>query len=100
MAGVINMEDAHIDGHRARELIAQGAILIDVRTVEEYRTGALPGALNMPMQTIGVQIDRYYTKGNTFVLYCKSGQRSDMATRMLRQAGYLKTYTMGGIGDW
>ena len=100
MPGVSNMEGARIDGNRARELIAQGAVLIDVRTVEEYRAGALPGALNMPMQTIGVQIDRYYTKNDTFVLYCKSGQRSDMATRMLRQGGYLKTFNMGGIGDW
>ena len=94
------MDDIRIDQQTAHRLVAQGAKLIDVRTPEENAGGALPGAINVPVQVVGEQIERYATADETIVLYCRSGGRSDMAARILRSMGYTKAYNMGGIHEW
>lgn len=94
------MEDIRIPRKTAHDLVAQGARLIDVRSPEEFAGGALPGALNLPVQVIAQQIQAHVKPDETVVLYCKSGARSDVAARLLRQAGYAKSYNLGGIGEW
>lgn len=94
------MDDVRIDRARAHALVAEGARLIDVRTPDEFAGGAVPGAVNVPVQVIGEQIERYARPDETLVLYCKSGARSDLAARILRSMGYPRAYNLGGIGDW
>ena len=93
------MDDVRIDRTRAHELVAAGARLVDVRTPEEFATGAHDGAVNIPVQVIGQTIDQHFAPDATLVLYCRSGMRSDIGARMLRQMGYAKAYNAGGIGD-
>ncbi len=94
------MDEIRIDQQTAHRLVAEGAKLIDVRTVEENAGGALPGAINVPVQVIGEEIDKFAKTEETIVLYCRSGARSDMAARILRSLGYKKSYNMGGIHEW
>ena len=77
-----------------RALLADGAKLVDVRSAQEFSAGALPGAVNIPLQTLPQNmhaIDR--DKG--VVLYCASGQRSEMAKRFLEQSGYRRVHNLG-----
>lgn len=94
------MDDIRINRATAHTLVEGGARLIDVRTPEEFATGALPGAVNIPVQVIAQEIHNHAQDSETLVLYCRSGARSDVAARMLRSFGYTKSYNMGGIGDW
>ena len=93
------MDDVWIDRDKAHALIAAGARLIDVRTPGEFAEGALPGAVNVPVQVIGQTIQDHAAEGDTIVLYCRSGARSDVAARMLRSFGYAKAYNAGSISD-
>ncbi len=77
-----------------RALLADGAKLVDVRSPQEFNAGALPGAVNIPLQSLPENthvIDR--DKG--VVLYCASGQRSEMAKRFLQQSGYRNVHNLG-----
>lgn len=94
------MDQVRIDRATAHDLVANGARLIDVRTPEEFAAGAIPGAVNVPVQVIAQEIHNHATDGDTIVLYCKSGGRSDVATRMLRSFGFAKAFNLGGIGEW
>lgn len=94
------MTDIRIARAKAHELVAAGAKLIDVRTPEEFAGGAVPGAVNVPVQVIAAEIDRFAKTDDTIVLYCKSGMRSDMAAKILRGMGFAQSYNLGGIGDW
>ncbi|RTZ60646.1 MAG: rhodanese-like domain-containing protein [Gammaproteobacteria bacterium] len=79
---------------QSRQMLAQGASLVDVRSPQEFGAGALPGAVNIPLQTLPENthvIDR--DKG--VVLYCASGQRSEMAKRFLQQSGYRNVHNLG-----
>jgi len=94
------MDNLRIDRATAHSLVADGAKFIDVRSPEEFAGGALPGAVNVPVQVIAQEIQHHAADGDTIVLYCKSGGRSDVAARMLRSFGFAKAYNMGGIGEW
>lgn len=93
-------DDIKISRARAHELVAAGARLFDVRTEAEFATGAVPGAVNIPVQIIAQAIDQHAQPGDTIVLYCKSGMRSDLAAKVLRGMGFAKSYNLGGIGEW
>lgn len=94
------IDDIRIARARAHELVAGGAKLIDVRSPQEFATGAVPQAINLPVQVIAGEIDRHAQPSDTLVLYCKSGMRSDMAAKILRGMGFAKSYNLGGISDW
>lgn len=94
------MDDIRIARARAHQLVQDGAKLIDVRTPEEFAQGAVPGAVNVPVQVIAAEIDKHAQTGETIVLYCKSGMRSDVAAKILRGMGFARSYNLGGIGDW
>ena len=59
----------------ARRLVADGAHLVDVRTPQEYDRDALPGAINVPLQSLLVGIQQL-EKNKPIILYCASGMRS------------------------
>ncbi len=80
------------------ELIKSGAQVVDVRTPEEFRDGAFPGAVNVPVNDLPRRMGEL-KKDKAVVLYCASGARSGMAARMLKQAGYAQVVNAGGLGD-
>ena len=98
--GFVYMDTPGYDPVSATGQVAGGAKLFDVRTAEEFSTGEVPGAVNIPVQVIAAEIDRHAATGDTIVLYCKSGMRSDMAAKILRSMGFAKSYNLGGIADW
>lgn len=73
-------------------------IVVDVRTPEEFRTGAYPGAINIPLDTLQ---HRYKEIGNDLsrdiTVYCASGARSAYAEKTLMQLGYTNVRNGGGI---
>jgi len=77
-------------------------IIIDVRTNGEYEVSHLRGANLLPVQILSENLDRIEQyKNDDILLYCKSGNRSTVAAKILLDAGFTKIYNMRhGIGDW
>lgn len=77
--------------------VAQGAMLVDVRTPEEYAEGHLPEAVNIPFeQIVEVFAKQGIAKDTPVVVYCRSGRRSGIAKESLDNAGYQAVYNGGG----
>ncbi len=89
-------------GRMASSLVKQkidaGATIIDVRTPEEFRDGAYPGAINIPVSSLGGRLADI-PKGKPVVLYCASGARSASAARTMKQAGFPDVVNAGGLAD-
>ena len=75
----------------------EGAILVDVRTSQEYREGHIPGSKNVPLQTIDKVRSIAENKDTKLFVYCYSGARSKQAASALRQMGYTNVTNIGGI---
>ncbi len=88
------MQSPTISCDAARELVARGALLIDVRDPHEYRRGALPGAVNIPLPVIRQALHRLDITVPV-LLYCATGRRSGMAKRLLESSGYSSLYNIG-----
>lgn len=81
-----------------REAVENGALLVDVRTPDEFRAGHIKGAINIPLGTISSNANRLQKHGGTIVAYCRSGQRSRMAVGEMRALG-LDAINGGGLDD-
>ena len=81
-----------------KQKLESGAIIVDVRTPEEFRDGAYPGAKNIPLADLGRRLSEI-PKDKPVVLYCASGARSSSAARALKQAGYADVINAGGLAD-
>ena len=77
-----------------------GAVLLDVRTPEEYRSGHIPGSKNIPLQTIDRVGSVAENKGTALYVYCQSGARSRQAAGLLKQMGYTNVNNIGGIAAY
>ena len=87
-----------IDTNKALELIDNGAIVIDVRTNEEYNEGHIKGAINIPVDEINTI---NYDKDETLIIYCATGIRSGNAINELINMGYTSLYNLdGGLLNW
>ena len=87
-----------IDSNAAMELIKDNAVIIDVREINEYNTGHIKDAINIPVGNIS-SID--YSKDTVIILYCASGMRSSNAAEELIELGYTKVYNLdGGLINW
>ena len=81
-----------------KQKIDAGATIIDVRTPEEFRDGAYPGARNIPVSSLGTRLGEI-PKDKPVVLYCASGARSASAARAMKQAGFADVINAGGLAD-
>lgn len=76
-------------------------IILDVRTPEEYKSKHIPGAINIPNETIGTEdIPELPDKEQLIMIYCRSGNRSKQAAEKLAAQGYTNIVEFGGINDW
>ena len=76
-------------------------IILDVRTPEEFAEKHIPGAINIPNETIGNdEIEELPEKEQLILVYCRSGNRSKQASVKLAALGYTNIYEFGGINDW
>ncbi len=75
----------------------KGAILLDVRTSEEYAEGHIEGSTNIPLQSMEQAERVIKEKGTPIFVHCRSGGRSAQATGILKQMGYTNVKDIGGI---
>lgn len=78
----------------------EGAVLLDVRTPEEYGEGHIPGSVNVPLQSIDKVTSVIADKDKTVFVYCRSGARSSQAVAFMKQMGYTEVHNIGGILDY
>jgi len=84
-----------------KNIIAHGALIIDVRTPEEYKEGHIEGSLNIPVEKIGEAMS-WLIKDVPVVIVCESGNRSAHAVTILKANGFEKVYNGGSwdsLGD-
>jgi len=70
-----------------KAILSEGAVIVDVRTKGEYKSGHLKNALNIPLNVLDKKSGQLSKKGKPVILYCKSGARSRVATRILKSKG-------------
>jgi molybdopterin/thiamine biosynthesis adenylyltransferase/rhodanese-related sulfurtransferase len=77
-------------------------VLIDVRELDEYNDGYIPGALYIPRGKLEMRIEDAVPKRDAdIVLYCAGGNRSALAARSLHELGYTRVRSLaGGFGAW
>ena len=79
---------------------AEGALLLDVRTAEEYAAGRVPGSVNLPLSDIASAPDVAPERTQPIFVYCHSGARSTRAAAALEKMGYTQVKNIGGIAAY
>jgi len=77
-----------------------GAVLLDVRTPQEYSEGHIPESKNLPLQMLDKIMSVAKNKDTELFVYCHSGARSRQAATLLVQMGYTNVTNIGGIADY
>ena len=77
-----------------------GAVLLDVRTPQEYREVHIPGSKNVPLQAIDKVTSVADNKDTPLFVYCYSGTRSRQAVGVLQRIGYTNVKNLGGISAY
>ena len=77
-----------------------GAILLDVRTPQEYAEGHIPESRNIPLQNIDKAEEIVDNKDTPLFVHCLSGARSRQAAVVLKQMGYTNVTNIGGIATY
>ena len=77
-----------------------GAVLLDVRTEEEYRGGHIEGSVNIPLDRISSVENIVKDKSTPLYVHCLSGGRSGQAVSYLKQIGYTNVKNIGGISSY
>lgn len=73
--------------------------VIDVREINEFESGHIEGAINIPLGSIPMRIAELKAMNGPIVVYCRSGNRSGMAMSLLKQAGLNDVYNGGALED-
>jgi len=95
-----NTLPAEVDVARAYEMHTQGALLLDVRTQDEWAEGHIAGSLLIPLDDLPDRLNEL-PRDEDIVVVCRSGNRSKEGTAILRDAGFDRLTCMtGGIQAW
>jgi len=94
------MASSFIESDQAHALVTDGAALIDVRSPEEFASGHIEGARNIPVGEIGARASEVGDKEAPVVVYCRSGMRSAQAKSTLVAAGFTQVHNLGGMSRW
>ncbi len=78
---------------------AENAVFVDVRTPEEFSSGHVDGATNIPVDEIERITEEIPDKDTPIVLYCRSGGRAGRALKALTTLGYTDVVNAGGVND-
>lgn len=100
--GLLNFfrSTADINAGVAEYETTNGAVLLDVRTAEEYRDGHINGSINLPLDRISFIEDAVKNKNTPLYVYCYSGSRSGQAVSYLKRIGYTNATNIGGISSY
>ena len=77
-----------------KELVSNGAIIVDVRSASEYKAGHIPGSKNFPVDNIRSKVAELKKFNKPVITVCRSGARSGMAKGILKSAG-IEVYNGG-----
>ena len=92
-----------VDPAAFNDVVTQpGVIVLDVRTPEEFKTGHLVNAININLEgsDFASEVSKL-DKNSTVAVYCRSGNRSGVATKQMAELGFTDMYDMqGGIVEW
>ncbi len=93
-----------IDAQQAESLIADKALVLDVREPAEFQLGHLPNAINVPRGVLEFKVGNHPDLSNTersILIYCKNGGRSTLAAYTLKQMGFSQVEMLiGGFDGW
>lgn len=90
----------NINDHMEEFLHTPGAVLVDVRTTEEYHDNRIDNSVNIPLSDIEETETIISDKNTPVFVYCRSGNRSGQAASILHQMGYTDVRNIGGIIDY
>jgi len=86
---------------QAVQLMNRGAVVVDVRKPEEYATGHLVSAKNIPLETLEADQKKEKFRKKKVLVVCDSGMSSGRAANLLRKAGFDDVFSVrGGIRAW
>lgn len=92
--GIFDMFGGGFDKKLEQARETENAHIIDVRTVQEFKSGHVPGAKNVPLDRIG---SFEASRDAPLFVYCQSGARSSQAARALEGRGFTDVTNLGGI---
>jgi len=88
-------------GQEGKAAVARGALLLDVRTPEEFASGHLDGAMNVPVQELAAKWASLASPNEReVVVYCRSGRRSAQAKQILEARGVRRVIDAGAMSNW
>lgn len=96
-----NNEYKDVSIEEAKGLIDnKDVVILDVRTTEEYQEGHIPNATLIPLQELESRLDEL-DEHQTYLVVCRSGNRSAQASDLLTNNGFSNIYNMtGGMNSW
>ena len=108
MIAAADAQVPRISPAEAKTLIAEGAVVVDVRDSAELAAGGkVKGALHIPRGSLEFKADdttsyhdKNLSKDKPVILYCAAGSRAALAGKALRDMGYSKVFNLGGFKDW
>lgn len=103
LVGCSNGDDKFVTYMEAKEkIINENAILLDVRTEEEYNEEHIDGAILLPLDSINKEnIEKIINdKEQVIIVYCRSGNRSSQALLLIEELGYNEVYDLGAMSNW
>lgn len=79
-----------------KQLVKEGAIVLDVRSPGEYASGHIKGSINIPVDQLSKNLSKLKDKNKTIITCCASGMRSASAKSTLKSNGYIDVHNGGG----
>ena len=89
-----------VSSEEAHRLIAEGSVLVDVRSPQEFAAGHLAGALNVPVDEVKQRTEELRQIDHPLVIYCSAGVRCHKAAEILRRAGIEVVHELGSMSRW
>ena len=100
LSGIILLAVSGCCSTESKISMENNAVLLDVRTPEEHKSGYLDGAVLLPLAELESQISGKVSDKNTPIyIYCRSGRRAGTAVEKLKAMGYTDLHNLGGLKD-
>jgi len=95
----LNKRRGLADAGTVHKLLAEGGIIIDVRSKSEFQSKRIENATNIPLDSLDARIAKQVKdKDKPLLLHCLSGTRSGSAKRLLERMGYTNVHNLGSLG--
>ncbi len=103
LSSFFSRDESDLDGYHFKKSFEKETkkVLLDVRTPGEFQSGNIPKSINLDIMSPDFihQIEKL-DKDKTYFVYCRSGNRSGNAVKMLKKLGFNAFNLIGGIGAW